>query len=112
MDAERKYAVGMIDRELLGDMTAHGKSHHMGLVNAGIIEHMGGVVGHIGKAVAGIRDAGFSDTAIVEHDGAKRFREMGNLTHPEAQIVPGPADQNQWRPFTVNFVIDGHIVAR
>ncbi len=70
MPSERTRS-GMVQGEFLGDVPAHGKPHDMGLVDAGIVENMGRVIGHVGQAVARFGNAGFPHATIIEHDGAK-----------------------------------------
>ncbi len=73
----------MVDRKFLGNVATHGKAHHMGGIDAGVVEHVDCIVGHIRQRVAGWRHARSADAAVVENDRAEFRCEERQLPRPE-----------------------------
>ena len=112
VDAQAEDPFRMIKREFLGNMPAHGKTHHVGGLDAGVVEHVGGVVCHIGQRVARRRHARPADAAIVENDRAKLWRKIWQLPGPEAEVMAGAADQKKGGAIAMALVLKGDPIAR
>ncbi len=67
----------------------------MGLARAGVVEHPGRVVRHVGERVSRGRGAAEPDASVVEHDRAEPGREGAELAVPEASVMSGAGDEQQ-----------------
>ena len=106
MDAERQYFSGMTERELLRDMTALRKPHHMRRGDAFGVQYSGRIVRHVGEAVGVIRYDGAPDAPIVGGQDGESRREERQLSGPEVAVMSRAGQQDQRRAVAVSFIID------
>jgi hypothetical protein len=91
---QRAHAVGVADAEDLGDHPAHGCPHHVGPLDAEVVEHGHRVTGHDLEVVGACGLVGSSDPAVVEGDGVEAAHRSA-LAHPPAVVGPEPLHQQQ-----------------
>ena len=89
---------GAAERELLRDHPAEARPDDVRALDAGLVEHLQRVAGHLRRRVRAGRRVALADPAVVEQDHVERARERLHHRLPAPARVAEPVDQQQRRP--------------
>ncbi len=87
----------MAQHEELCDHSAHRVAHHVRGVDAALVEHAGGVVGHLVEVIPAFRLVRAAHSTVVEADRAVAGRERDALADPRRAIRAESLDHEHRR---------------
>ena len=97
-ERQRAHPLGVLEREDLGDRPAHRRADDVGGLDAGVVEHGDGVVGHLLERVGAVRLVAATGAAVVEGDRAVAARQRQPLQVPAVLVGAEALDQQHRRP--------------